>query len=350
MAEIARETASYDEAREELLKSMRELASTLSDHLRNPFKYRLVSQAQAATFGRDYYRWIKSGEFGAAPVADAAAVRAAIYDQAAAAKQLEAFIRVSRVVSVELCQAAIRGFETKEVAVPSMMLRGLVERTAHAAALAKALEGFAQVRAPSDRRNGPLIDLGDTIGRALYQTRIEWQKLRDVDWHSESNKQIERLKDEIKYTKEELTMDVHARSVDTPIEKLNKRVPGILIAYHVLCEFLHPNVGDLYSATVRASSQNDTYGTRHLIRELGLGPKDLSTAPDLERILSRVLLICCDALRLLPQILDELETASRTANIMAKSFAHRVRKLHRSYFQSRDLCPCLSGLRIRDCK
>src|SRR4029077_5503846 len=35
-------------------------------------------------------------------------------------------------------------------------------------------------------------------------------------------------------------------------------------------------------------------GTRHLIREIGLGPKDLSTTPDLEQILSQVLAICSD--------------------------------------------------------
>lgn len=350
MAEFVINSTNYDEAREELLKSLRELATTLSEHLGKSFKYRLVSQLQADAFEREAYRQSKSGNIGAPPFGDVAAFRAAIYNQAAAAKQLEAFIRVSRVVSLELCQAAIRGFEAEEVAVPSMMLRGLVERTAHAVALANALEGFAEVPAPLDRPNGPLLDLGDTIGKALYQTRVNWQKLFDVDWQSTSNKQMERLKEDITPIKEELTMDVHARSIETFIEKLNKRVPGILICYHVLCEFLHPNVGDLFSATVRASSQNDAYGTLHLLRELGLGPKDVSTAPDLERIQSRVLLHCCEALRLLPQIHEDLETASRTANRMAKNFAHIVRKKYRPFFKTDDLCPCLSGLRIGSCK
>jgi hypothetical protein len=224
-----------------------------------------------------------------------------------------------------------------------MMLRSLIERLAHVVALAEALKPFAQTLPSPDKPNEPLLDVGDKIGKALYGTKVDWRKLGTVDLRTAS-------KEDIAYVKKKLTTDVTARSVLSAIDKLDKRVPGVRVAYDVLCEFLHPNVGDLYATTVLASSQMDIHGTRHSIREIGLGPKDLSTTPDLAQILSQVLSICSESFDVFPLALDDLKIASRTANKMARKFAHRVRKRHRPYFQKRDLCPCLSGLRVGDCK
>ena len=205
------------------------------------------------------------------------------------------------------------------------------------------MKPLAQALPPPNGTNTPLLDLSEKINKALYGTKVDWQKLSNVNLRAAS-------REEIIYVKKELTMDVSARSVLTSIDKLDKRSPGARIAYDTLCEFLHPNVGDLYSATVRAYSQFDVYGTRHLTRELGLGRKDLSTVFDLERILSQVLTISCDAFRILPIALGDLQVASHAANKMAKRFAHRARKRYRAYFKNDDLCPCLSGLRVRDCR
>jgi hypothetical protein len=335
---------SYGEAQQAVVNCLRKLATTLEDHLGSSFKYRLVSQAQAAPAERASYDWVaRSGKLEVVPTVDAASERSMIYNQAAAARQLDAFLYVSRVVAFELCQASIRGFEAKEVTLPYMLLRSLVERIAHVAGLAEALRPFAQTRPSSDKPNGPLLDVRDKIGKALYGKKVDWRTLSVVDLRAAS-------KEDVAYVNEKLTMDVSARSVLSAVDKLNRRVPGVRLAYDVLCEFLHPNVGDLYAATVRASSRRDIYGTRHLIWEIGLGPKDLSTTPDLEQILSQVLAICSDTFDILPLALDELQTGSRVANKMARKFAHRVRKRYRPYFQSDDLCPCLSGLRVSDCK
>jgi hypothetical protein len=343
MTEISRNTAGYGKAQEAAVKSLRKLATALQAPLSHSFKYRLVSQAQAASVEREYFDWVRSGKVGAAPTVDPASERSAIYNQAAAAKQLDAFLHVSRVVAFELCEASIQGFEGEEVTVPFMMLRSLVERIAHVAALAEALKPLAQTLPSPAKPNEPLLDVGDKIGKALYGTKVDWLKLGTVDLRAAS-------KEDIAYFKERLTMDVTARSVLSTIDKLDKRVPGVRIAYDVLCEFLHPNVGDLYATTVRASSQMDIHGTRHLIREIGLGPKDLSTTPDLAQILSQVLSICSDSFDVLPLAFDDLHMASRAANKMARKFAHRVRRRHRPYFQKDDLCPCLSGFRVGDCR
>ncbi|MGU3539668.1 hypothetical protein [Methylobacterium sp. A54F] len=334
--------ADYDRTREATVAELRVVTRRLQRSLLVTFKYRLVSQAQAAPVERGYAVWAKNGEKGPQPDVDVASFRAAIYNQAAAARQLDAFIRVSSVVAYELCQAAIRGFEAREITVPYMSLRGLIERTAHAAALANAIRSLTEALPSPDGPNLPLLNVADKIGKALYGTKIDWQKLREVGF-GES-------KESVAYVHKDMTMDVSARSILSAIDKLDKKIPGLRISYDTLCEYLHPNVGDLYSATARSYSLLDGYGTRHIIRELGLGPKDLSTAPDLEHVMSGVLAVCCEMLRELPDAIDELQTTSWAANIFAMKYAHRIRKLYRHYFQKNDFCPCLSGLRVRDCK
>jgi hypothetical protein len=333
----------YKEIQDAALGSVRDLSSGLQDRLRSSLKYRMVSQSQAAPAEKAYYLWHQAGGTSAQPSFDAASTRAVLYNQAAAARQLEAFLQVSRVTIFELCQTAIRTFEAHEMAAFYMTIRGLVERIANVAALADALQDFSRATPSPDKPNEPLLLAAGQIGKALYGTKFDWGKLRNADLRAAK-------KDDVAYVRKELSMDVAARSVLTSIDKLDKRVRGARIAYEVLCEFLHPNVGDLYSATACATSHSDRLGTRHVTRELGLGPKDFSTSFDLVAIMSQVLSICCEVFRLLPSVLAELDANSRKAEEMAKSFAHIVRNNYKPLFRKDDLCPCLSGLTVRKCR
>ena len=327
----------------ELISALRQIVKKQSACLNSPFQYRMVSQAQAAPVERAYFLWDQSKKGNPQPVFDAAFIRAAIYNQSSAARQLEAFVHVSRTLAVELSKVAIHSFEVGEVSVPFMALRGLIERIAHIGSLADEIKDLRSEKAPPDRPSMPLINLGDRIGKALYGTKVDWKALCTSDLRNAS-------KNDLAYFHKVLTMNVSARSVLSSIDKLERRIPGIRVAYEVLCEFLHPNVGDLYSATVRSDSELDEFGTRHVVREIGLGPKDLSTTIDLQAALAQVLEISCDAIRLFPELLENLENAIVIANAMARKSAHRIRKNYRELFGKGDLCPCLSGLKVRYCK
>ena len=121
------------------------------------------------------------------------------------------------------------------------------------------------------------------------------------------------------------------------------------MVYEVLCEFLHPNVGDLYGASLENSDLTDRYGVRHLTRHIGLGPKRLEHVPDVHRILTQMLNISADIVEILPVVLDDIETSSKYASRLTKKFAHKMVKIYRAHFDNRDLCPCLSGLQVKDC-
>src|SRR5262249_21349183 len=139
---------------------------------------------------------------------DEGSIRAAIYNQAAAARQLEALIHVSRVSIFELCQDAIRSFQEKELTVPYILLRSLIERTANIAALSDEVKALPSAAAPPDLPHKPLIDAGDRIGKALYGTKVNWDALRNVDWRAAR-------KEDVAYIHKELTLDVSARNALT---------------------------------------------------------------------------------------------------------------------------------------
>jgi hypothetical protein len=332
---------SYDRAREAISFSLESLAKTLEEGVSKTFIFHLVSQAQAAPLERAYYLWVKGGSVGQQP-GDPASIRSVIYNQASAAKQLEAFLQVLKTSIYETATVAAQGFKKRDIGVPIMLLRGLIERTANAVLLADGLIGLNVPAVKSEFPNRALLEVSDKIARALYGTRVNWPGLSELDWRTAK-------KEDIAYARKELTADMQVKSVLTAIDKLNRRVPGSRIAYDVLCEYLHPNVGDLYGTTLCVSSSFDSYGTRHLVREIGAGPKDLSAAVDLNVIMSKALSICCEVLELLPAVVAELEAASLAANGMARKYAHKVRKRYRDFFQKNDLCPCLSGLKVRAC-
>ena len=83
-------------------------------------------------------------------------------------------------------------------------------------------------------------------------------------------------------------------------------MPGTRIVYDVLCEFLHPNVGDLFATTMEVRSLTDRDGTRLLHRVIGRGPKDFSGFHELDHILA----MCCQhlgaVLGTIPEIHAEL--------------------------------------------
>ena len=130
---------------------------------------------------------------------------------------------------------------------------------------------------------------------------------------------------------------------------MDKNIRGTRIAYDILCEFLHPNVGDLYGTTLKGESHADAHGTHHLSRNIGIGPKNVSGIRDQWTIAAKLLDVCVDIIAHLPSVFAKLETILATANEMTRAEAHRMYKRNRAAFKKHDLCPCLSGLQIKDC-
>ena len=63
----------------------------------------------------------------------------------------------------------------------------------------------------------PLILAADKTGKALYGTRLDWQKLRNADLRTAA-------KEDVAYVRKQLTMGISARNVLSSMDKLDKRV------------------------------------------------------------------------------------------------------------------------------
>lgn len=136
---------------------------------------------------------------------------------------------------------------------------------------------------------------------------------------------------------------------DKAIDQLDKTVAGTRLAYEILCEYLHPNVGDLWGATLEADSSVDAHGTRHLTRRIGLGPKSYKGLADQQVIRDKLFDVCGDIVIQMPLALDEITSIAEKATRLTRRFAHGVVKSYRRQFLGSDPCPCLSGKTVAAC-
>jgi hypothetical protein len=325
-----------------ILNTLEVIIAKVKERVTNPYQFRFVSAGQAKQAEMLLGSWAQAGRPGPQPVVDPISFRAAIYNQGRTSALLAAFHRVTSVTTTEFGAAAAEGFRAGNLTVPCAALRCLIERIALAGALADAVRGLSAARVPAEMPLKPVLELAETVMKAVYGTNRDWMKLAQMDLRTTPVK-------DVAYVVRADTANYKAANVLNAIDKLEKRVRGSRLVYELLCEFLHPNVGDLYGASLENSDLTDRYGVRHLIRHIGLGPKRLEHVPEVQRILTQMLDISADIVETLPAILDDIETGSKYASQLTRQFAHKVVQLYRAQFDHHDLCPCLSGLQVKDC-
>jgi hypothetical protein len=136
--------------------------------------------------------WIRNGEVGPQPTASTAEMRATVYDQAESASELRAFRKVAAVTGVELAEATLAGLRAGHIILTYTALRGLIERTAHAFATAAKLKKIKDAHV--DGPLAPVLELSETIHKALYATQREWTKLVKSDFRKTSVKDVQYVK------------------------------------------------------------------------------------------------------------------------------------------------------------
>ncbi|WP_426422538.1 hypothetical protein [Bradyrhizobium genosp. A] len=327
-------------ATDRLIDVLETTIAKLVPHAQPEHRFRFVSAAQSLPYSAAYALWIKGGEVGPQPVASVAEMRASVYNQAESASELRAFTKVAAVAGVELAEATLAGLRAGHIILTYTALRGLIERIAHAVATAALLKRIGD--APLDGPLTPILELSETIHKALYATQREWAKLVKSDFRTTSVKDVQ-------YVKKPNIANALPDNILKSVDRLEKTVAGTRLVYEVLCEYLHPNVGDLWGATLEAESSIDAHGTRHLTRCIGLGPKTYKGLADQQIIREKLFDVCCDIIVRMPITLDEIASLADRATRLTRRFAHGVVKNYRKQFLSSDPCPCLSGKTVAAC-
>jgi hypothetical protein len=112
---------------------------------------------------------------------------------------------------------------------------------------------------------------------------------------------------------------------------------------------LHPNVGDLWGATLEGDVLVDAHGTRHLVRTIGLGRKTFKGLPEQAKLRAKLFDVCADIIPQMSIAVDEIEFIADKATRLTRRYAHAVVKNNRKEFLGGDICPCLSGLTVAAC-
>jgi hypothetical protein len=331
---------------ENILPELNNLIGILEERTASPHNLMFASARSAKQIEKNVHLWINGK--GPKPDLSALDARTALYRQSYTARQLEAFIQVSAVSALNLAKMTLAELENGEIIAPAILLRSIIERIAHSAALNAPMKDLPNISSAGKLKHwDPLEDAAEEIHRALMGTTQNWGDLADIDFRSVNAKKAKKL--EYKFVEDDPVIDLG--SIDNilkSVDFLDKDVPGIRLAYNVLCEFLHPNVGDFYGAITNLQSITLRGGIRIQTIELGVDEKNVGGAPQLVSVLSKSFDICGDALAHYPSILEALSIASKYGSNFTQRRIHKIVKSERIY-EHDDLCPCLSGLKIRQC-
>lgn len=185
-------------------------------------------------------------------------------------------------------------------------------------------------------------DYGPIIRNTLYGTLIRWNELSEKDL---SSIDIE----EFVGKKTKPLLDDHAaKQVLDKIDRLDKRTKGIRAAYEILCEYLHPNIGDYHAITTKWSENFERYGLKLIRRELSL--EGISDGPTIDRVvLNKVYRCCSDCCN---SFLGDMKSLGLFADELESKMQLYVRSIirdNRKSFRRSDTCPCCSGIAIAKC-
>lgn len=329
---------------ETIRPTLEKFAIDTREKVQKPHNFRFISQAQAVPAAKAMVGFEGLGPASWRRPLSNADARAAIYNQSFSAQQLRAFTVVSMVSCLDHAELALIAIDQGRGGMPISLIRGLIERVSIINSVQSDISPLMEKRGNVE----PFMDefysgnYHSIVLKSLYGTRIDWIKTASLKVDKAKRKEYE-------YKHNEEFANEGAEQILNRIDQLSNKIPGARFAYDVFCEFLHPNSGDLFSATLVSKAHVDEWGTRHLTRKLGIGERNFSSEPQLSAVLSSSFDIARSVLELGLILHESLDRDAEAFLKVNKKIMHAARKKQKHLFRSKDLCPCLSGKEISRC-
>lgn len=172
-------------------------------------------------------------------------LRAAYSSSVRSIKQMAIFPTLNSLTIQKISEQFVKNLDANRVQLFFADLRMLIERYSALKVGADLLIGMntdllERIR-DKDWKSADFFDDGRYIEveKLVYGTRLDWQKLKEGGFRNSKVSQI-------KYTSDDGNKDLSAQNILSKIDKADKEIRGLRICYEFLCEFLHPNVGDLF--------------------------------------------------------------------------------------------------------
>ena len=270
--------------------------------------------------------------------------REGIYQQARTLYQLRAFPVVNSIVVRNFASDVISACESGRFLAALPSLRALIERAALLNTLVREVSPIVGgVDAKKPLAILTLHKVGEVVARALYSTRVNWTSLLEKD-PKDINKK------DLKFDPIAGAIDLTAETILNQIDKLGNAVPGIRVAYEVLCEFAHPNYGDLIFATsTYEEGESDWCGMRVRTRIIGHGVGEIELPIDYTIVFGKVLKVCAELSQQFISDHRALAKATAAAEQMVRSYMRSAIKRNRDAYRKSDRCPCGSEKYVGSC-
>ena len=251
------------------------------------------------------------------------------------------FFRWSRSsTSEELAVQGCSNAKEQSLILSIMALRSIIEISGNAALLERDLQEISE---PKDE-NVARMDWLKAI-QSLVDARLEGVR---VDY-SELTKNGLRGTRKFSYKPGYLEADKTAKDLLKGVDVLDKRIKGTRAAYEFFCEFSHPNLASVLTNYERTESKLKVidihgYAAHHQQRHVGTFFLDTFGC-----LLAEGIEIVGECVDELGRIDMALKSKGEAISIHAKQAIRRIIRIDPESFDSRELCPCNSGLNIQKC-
>jgi hypothetical protein len=303
--------------------------------------YPYVAATQALPALTRMYEWKQRGATGQLP-AHLGEVRACMYAVTRVPKQIIAYRSSNARAIEELISAIIPDLSRGRLLISLTLLRALIERAAALNVVAGGLSPLYSSN-PGDQPAYFLNSFGEGITKALYSTRLNWQNLSTTELENVDPKAVPYRADA------ERQIDITAKNILNQIDKLNKKIPGIRTTYDTLCEFAHPNVGDLFATSMGFQRTVDWLGVVHYKRIIGVGEIRFGEHIDLARTLSGCCRICSKLGEVIVAAHRSLEKSERKARSITRGMVRQMIRNWPMLFRKGDDCLCGSERTLDKC-
>jgi hypothetical protein len=348
------ESASSAELRASIA-GIRESAKILSEKTSEDFRYSVIFQQQINRFTDELLRdgtmlretidtpMGPTRKITRQPNLPPQLARAQIYNHARVGTMVRTQVQAALRAVTQLLRGADFALEECNFHTALVCYRGCIEQVGHLAVVAKQLNALTEPT-DFDKSCGFLAEAYELMAKRLYGTRVSWIALARGHNFDELIR-----KDRVAYEEHPDRVNVEAASCLKGVDLLDKTTKGTRAIYNILCEFTHPNVGNLIISTAQASPREDSQGVGWIDKALSnfAVPIVIKQMPQLmEWIFKVVDLVLRD---LQDRIVPDLESCEarilKTAQVFTKEMVKRNRNLIDPYAP----CPCGSGKKLRFC-
>ena len=180
------------------------------------------------------------------------------------------------------------------------------------------------------------------LQKRFYATRIDWERLFEQGIKA-------RTANQFKYRQKSAHhVDNEAGNLLKGIDKLNQTNSGIRLAYDFLCEFTHPNIGNIYSMVQTRQTGIDVQNVEYEILEIGEGYPESSVVV-LTNLITDTLHRYKESLILFKQSIDKMRLIEKEHHKIVQIAMRRFFRYLPSHVNKNWDCPCGSGKNARKC-